>query len=239
VRRYRIPLILLGLFIVLLAVVLLTQNNSSSSTTAASATATPDPKAAQLQILNIPSSDATTKIEIKQTDPAKSVAFKYDNGKWVVDGPTSTELDTLTVANNVGQLNTLKGTALVNEKGDKLADYGLDKPALVINLTMPSGSTKSIQVGQQNPASKNYYVKLADDPRVWTVAPTLLDTVKGWLTTLPVPEATPTPFPTIPLSPLPPTNTPNATATAVAATATPAPTTAAATTAAPATTPTP
>jgi hypothetical protein len=211
VARYRNGIILLVLFVILLAVVLLTQGGNSNTTTSASATATPDPKAQQLQILNIPSTDTPTKIEVKQTDPAKSVAFKYENNKWLLDSSAATELDTTLVASALGQFNTLKGTVFVTDKGDNLADYGLDKPSLLINLNSPTQGAKVINVGQQNPATKTYYVKLENDPRVWSVAPALIEQVKGWLTQLPLPVPTPTPFPTIGLSPLPtlvPTGTP-------------------------------
>ncbi len=232
-RRYRTPLILLGVFVALLAAVLLTQNNASTPPTAASATPTADPKAAQLAILNFSGADAPTKLEVRQADPAKTVAFKFDNGKWFTDGPNPVELDTLTIASLVGQLNTLKGTALVTDKGDNLANYGLDKPSFSLNLTSPTKGATTLQVGTQNPATKVYYVKLDNDGRVWTVAPTLLEPIKGWLDKLPVAPPTPTPLPTIPLSPLPtlaPTTTGGGTAGAGATTAVPA-TTAAATTA--------
>jgi len=239
VARYRIPLILLGLFVVLLLVVLLTQNNSTSDTqTAASATATPDPKAEQLQILKIATADAPTKIEVKQTDPAKAIVFKYENAKWLLDGSTPTELDTVQVSNLVGQFNSLRGTALITDKGDNLANYGLDKPALVIGLNSPTQGVKAINVGQQNPATKVYYVKLENDPRVWTVAPVLIEQVKGWLTTPPVQPPTPTALPSIGLSPLPtlPPVTPGTPGAAPPPAATTAPATTAVATTVPATT---
>lgn len=254
-RRYRNALILLGLFIVLLAVVLLTQTNTSNTVSTASATATPDPKAQQLQIINLVTADAPTRIEVKQTDPAKSVAIKYENSKWFSDAPNPVELDTITVAGIVGQFTTLKGTALVTDKGDNLPNYGLDKPSLMINLNSPTQGIKTIDVGQLNPATGSYYVKLENDPRVWTVPSTTIDQPKGWLDKLPVLPPTPTPFPSVALSPLPtlaPSGTPGtpgaattpsattpvATTTTAAATTAPA-TTAAATTAVPAPSPTP
>jgi hypothetical protein len=204
VARYRNGIILLVFFVILLAVVLLTQgSNNNTTTTTAATTATPDPKAQQLQIFNIPSADTPTKIEVKQTDPAKSVAFKYENNKWLLDSSAATELDTIVVSSTIGQFNNLKGTTLVTDKGDNLANYGLDKPSLLINLNSPTQGAKVLNVGQQNPATKAYYVKLDNDLRVWAVAPTLIEQVKGWLTQLPIPVPTPTPFPDIALSPLP------------------------------------
>jgi hypothetical protein len=252
VRRYRNAIILLAFFIVLLAVVLLTQNNSSSSTTTAAATATPDPKAQQLQILNIPSDDAPTKLEVKQTDPAKSVAFKYENNKWYTDAANPTELDTISVASNVGVLTGLKGTALITDKGDNLQNYGLDKPKLSITMNSPKAGVKTLQIGDQNPATNAYYIKLDNEPKVWTVPASLIDPVKGWLDKLPVLPPTPTPLPTVQFSPLPSpvtgtpgtpggSTTPGATTSAVttaASTTTAAATTASATTA-PASTPVP
>ncbi len=204
--RYRNALILLGVFVVLLVVVLVIPNGkSNSSPVTAATTPTPNPNAAQLQLLNIPTSDAATKIELKQDSPAKTLAFKYENTKWLQDAPGGMELDTIAVASTVGQLSTLKGNSLITDKGDNLANYGLDKPGLVITLTSPTQGAKVINIGQQNPATQAYYVKLENDPRVVTVSSTLVDQLKGWFSNLPVLPPTPTAFPTIPLSPLPTT----------------------------------
>ncbi|MEI6043183.1 MAG: DUF4340 domain-containing protein [Chloroflexota bacterium] len=221
--RYRNGLILLLLFLVLLAVVLLTQGGNSSTTTTAATTATPDPKAQLLQILNIPAADRPTKIEVKETTPAKSVAFKYENNKWLLDSSTAIELDTMVVASAIDQFNNLKGTTLVTDKGDNLANYGLDKLNLIITLNSPTLGNKVINVGEQNPATKAYYVKLENDLRVWAVAPGLIEQAKGWLEKLPIPVPTPTPFPTIDLSPLPslvPSGTPGSTTTSIPITST-------------------
>lgn len=237
--RYRNAFILLALFVILLVVVLVTQSVGSNTAVTTLSTATPDPKAQQLQILNIPSANAPTRIEVKQTDPAKTVAFKYENSKWQTDTTPPQELDSFAVSNASGQLNALKGQALITDKGDRLADFGLDKPSIVINLSSPTLGTKTVNIGAQNPATKLYYVKLADDPRVWTVQTILLDQIKGWLDKLPTAEPTATPFPSVPLSPLPTlvvTGTPGTPGTGAAGTSAPAATTVPATTSAPAAT---
>ncbi len=203
-RRYRNALVLLAFFVALLGVVLFTQNSKSNSTpVSAAATPTPNPNAAQLQLLNIPSTDAVTKLELKQADPAKTLAFKYENSKWLVDGPGGQELDTVAVASTVGQISTLKGTALITDKGDNLPNYGLDKPSLIITLTSPTAGARIINLGVQNQATKAYYVKLENDPRVVTISSTLVDQLKGWFDKLPVVPPTATPLPSIALSPLP------------------------------------
>ncbi len=234
-KRYRTAIILVVVFAALLAVVVLTQPGTPQATVAGTPTASAADQ--KLQIIKLPDNNGPTRFEVKQADPAKSIAFKLD-GNWKLEGQEAVALDTGTVASTINQFSTLKGTQLIEEKLSNAALVGLDKPSLVITLTTPS-FTKTLQVGITNTATGNYYVKLADQDQVWAVSPTLINQVKDWLTPPPVAPPTPTPLPTLPPSPTPlPTVAVSGTPGTPGAASTPAPTTAPATTTTPPPTPT-
>lgn len=239
IRRYAGPIVLAAIFLVLLVVVLVTQPKSPTTPSVA-VPPTLSAEQVKLQIIRLPQGEQPSRLEIKQLDPAKIIAFKYEGAAWKIDGRENIALDTSLVSTNVGQLTQLNGQQLVQEQG-ALTEFGLDKPTLSIALTSPSG-TKTLLVGNVNQISKLYYVKLDNDPKVWTLPPSLVDTFKAWLDTPPVAPPTPTPLPT-----LPPTPTPNLTASVAAltpaatgaATTPPGTTPEGTTVALPATTPTP
>jgi hypothetical protein len=244
-RRYVGPLIGLAVFVVLLVVVLVTANGGGSSNST-SAVATPTLSAAQqdLQILNVVATDPITQLEIKTITTTNTL--KLDNGTWKQTAPTALNLDSSVISATIQTLTSLRGVDVIPaDKASNLATYGLDKPSLTVTLTAGSGS-KTLLFGALNPATNNYYVKLADNAKVWTVNSGPVTTLLGWQTspptlapTIAAPTGSPqTPLPTVTPSPTPttpPTDTPAPTTAPPAATpspgatggaTTPAPTTA-------------
>ena len=200
-RRYTGALVVMGIFVVLLAVVLLTQqNNNNSTATAVVPTPTVSQAQKDLQILSIPVSDTISQLDIKTI--TGTATLKLDAGAWKQTAPKPLDLDSTVVSSTVDQLRTLTGSTYISpDKATDLKTFGLDNPSMTVTMTVSSGN-KTLQFGALNPASKNYYVKLAGDGRVWTVSSSVVDSLSGLQT------APPTPAPTIgatggPLTPLP------------------------------------
>lgn len=116
---------------------------------------------------------------------------------WVVAGNSGFPLDSASVASTVQQLSSLTAAAaLPAEANNNLAQYGLDKPALKISIESSKGGAKTLDVGNVNSLNSNYWIKLEGGTQVWTVAPGLIDTLKGWLDSPPQLPPTPVPLPT-------------------------------------------
>jgi hypothetical protein len=242
-RRYIGAIVVLGVFIVLLAFVLLTQgNNNAATTTAVSATPTLSQAQKDLQILTLPATETISQLDIKTI--TGTTTLKFENNAWKQVAPTALELDSSVISDTVSQFKNLTGSTLIPaDKAGDLKTFGLDNPPLIVTLTTAGSGVKTLNFGSANPATKNYYLKLGDDARVWTVNSSLVDTITGWLTKPPTPAPTPAPV-SNPLTPLPsvtpsptagtPTVAPEATTTPPASTV--APTTTAAATTAPVTT---
>lgn len=248
-RRYLGAFVVLGVFAVLLIFVLLTQNNNSTPTdTAVAATPTQSQADKDLQILSLPATEVINQLDIQNI--TGTTTLKLDNGAWKQTAPKAVDLDSSVISDTLNQVKSLKGTTFIAaDKATDLKPFGLDSPSLTVTLTTAGSGVKTLQFGSINPATKNYYVKLAGDGRVWAVNSSIVDTIKGWLTTPPTPAPTIavtgaplTPLPSVTPSPTggPPTDTPVATTppvTTAAASTTTVPTTAAVTTAAPTTAP--
>lgn len=237
-RRYMGALIVLGVFVVLLLVVLLTQqNNNNSTNTAVAATPTISQAQKDLQILSIPVSDTISQLDIQTI--TGTVTLKQEAGAWKESAPKAQILDSTVVSPTVEQLRTLTGSTYISpDKATDLKTFGLDNPSMTVTMTVSSGN-KALQFGALNPASKNYYVKLAGDGRVWTVSSSIVDSLTGLQTTPPTPAPTIaetsgplTPLPTV--TPTPTAGTPTVAGSGATTTptpvSTPSPTTAAAAT---------
>jgi len=199
-KRYRTAIVVVVLFAALLIIVLVTQ---PSNTQAPAVASTPTVSADQLklQIIKFPTGTSPARLELTQSDPAKTAVYKLD-GNWKLEGQESLPLDLSLVPSTVGQLADFSGGQLVEEKATNLAGYGLDKPGLTITVSGGNFS-KTLLVGITNTVTSNYYVKLADADKVWAASPTLITTLKGWITAPPLAPPTPTPLPTLPPSPTP------------------------------------
>lgn len=212
-RRYTGAFIVLGVFVVLLAVVLLTQqNNGNSTSTAVVPTPTVSQAQKDLQILSIPVTDTISQLDIQTI--TGTVTIKQDAGNWKETAPKAQDLDSTAVTSTVDQLKTLTGSTYISpDKATDLKTFGLDNPSMTVTMTVASGN-KTLQVGALNPASKNYYVKLAGDGRVWTVTSAIIDALTALQTTPPTPAPTIgatggplTPLPTVTATPTPGTPT--------------------------------
>lgn len=236
-RRYVGALVAVGIFVLLLVAVLLTQGGGSTTATPTPTVAVANP---ELQVLAVPATQTFSQVEIKS--PTSTVTLKFEENKWKQTAPKSLDLDGTVVSDTLRQLGALRGEAVIPaDKASNLADYGLDKPGLTVTLTPNGANPQTLLFGLQNKATGNYYVKLADNPKVWVVTPFFVTTLQSWATTPPTPAPTvapvanpQTPLPTVTptATPAPPTPAPTIATTAVATTAA---TTVAATTA-PATT---
>jgi Domain of unknown function (DUF4340) len=251
VRRYIGIIALVVVFAVLLIIVLVTAPRANAPATA-QATPTLTADQLKLNIITLPTGEQPSKLVISQTTPPKAITLIYEGAAWKLENQPQTPLDSSQTGGTIGLLTQYKGTQVVNENPTEanLTEFGLATPSYKFDLTSPSG-TRSLLIGNVNTVTNVYYLKLADKPTVWTVPPSLINTLKGWLEAPPLAPPTPTPVPTLPVTAtLDPATVATATANAaltptagatptVGATTAPAATTAvAATTAPPTATPT-
>lgn len=127
-----------------------------------------------------PSPDAAPKIltlDEKKVDEvsirksgADPVVLSKLADKWEITKPTPMPADQDTVASIVSTGASLTSDHLVDEHPGNLAPFGLDAPATEVTISQKGGKPATIQLGKDTLAGGSTYVKLAGDPRVFTVA---------------------------------------------------------------------
>lgn len=143
--------------------------------------------------------EEVVRLEIVQTEPADEALFeRTEEGSWTQTVPTTTQVISTTLNNNVtGLLNTRATRSFSPEDGD-LSPYGLDEPQATIVLAVEKDGSVvryELALGDAAPTGNATYVLKPGDPRVHLMSTFAFDRLLGLLENVPVPP-TPTPAPT-------------------------------------------
>jgi len=120
-----------------------------------------------VKILSIPT-DQFQEIRIK--NPAQTIDLKRDSGKWQMVEPQPLPADPDTVGGMISTLSALNADKVVEDKASDLASYGLKDPSLDVQVVKKDGKTDDLLIGDDTPTGSGSYAKLANDPRVFTIA---------------------------------------------------------------------
>lgn len=109
----------------------------------------------------------------------EQTSLEKKDGKWWITAPVSALADESVVSSLVGQLNSGKVKATVEEKptAEDLAKYGLDKPRFSVKgrARVPDGKgggadkEVSLEGGIENTFDGSVYLRKANDPKVYSV----------------------------------------------------------------------
>src|SRR5579872_1110793 len=125
------------------------------------------------------STDTTTKIlsipndqfqEIRIKKAAQTLDLKGGPGKWQITEPQPLPADQDAVSSMVTTLGALNADTVVEDKASDLGAYGLTNPALDVQIVKKNGKTDDLMIGDETPTGSGNYAKLANDPRVFTIA---------------------------------------------------------------------
>jgi Domain of unknown function (DUF4340) len=113
-----------------------------------------------------PSNVTQLVIKQKQSDP---VTLEKAGETWQITAPKPYPADQNAVATLISTLSALNADRLVADKGGNSPQYGLQAPAVELDIT-DKGHTTQLLLGDDTPAGSDAYAALAADPRVFTVA---------------------------------------------------------------------
>ncbi|MBV9745262.1 MAG: DUF4340 domain-containing protein, partial [Acidobacteriia bacterium] len=119
------------------------------------------------KILSIPA-DGVQEVQLK--NPQQTIDLKRDNGKWRLTQPEALPADQDASTTLVSALASLNADSTVEDKAADLSPYGLKTPTLDIKVTEKGGKTDDVLLGDDTPKGDSTYVKLANNPRVYTIA---------------------------------------------------------------------
>jgi Domain of unknown function (DUF4340) len=111
-----------------------------------------------------------SKIDLRKKGTDELVLAKDNAGKWQITAPKPLSADQSSVSSVLSSLSSLSSDRLVEEKAANLNQYGLQSPALEADITERNNKTHKLLIGDDTPTNNGAYVKLEDDPRVFTIA---------------------------------------------------------------------
>jgi hypothetical protein len=120
------------------------------------------------KILTIPD-DQFQEIQIKK-DTGEVERLTREGGKWRITEPQPLPADQDAVGSMVTSLSSLNADKVIEEKADDLKPYGLADPTLTVQVKRKDGKTDQVLIGNDTPTGSGAYAKLANDPRVFTIA---------------------------------------------------------------------
>ena len=142
---------------------LLYWSNHHKPTESVQATTDQPPK-----ILTLNENDIS-RVDLKKKDGSELDLSKDNQGKWQITAPQTLAADQSAVSGMLSSLSSLTSERLVDEKPDNLNQFGLNSPTLEVDVTAKN-DTRKLLIGDDTPTNNGAYVKLASDPRVFTIA---------------------------------------------------------------------
>jgi Domain of unknown function (DUF4340) len=110
------------------------------------------------------------KVEIQKKDNPAIVLAKESGDQWQITAPESFPADHTEVTDVLSTLSSLGSDRLVEDKASDLSLYGLNAPALQVQVTEKDSKTQRLLIGDDTPTNSAVYAKLDGDPRIFTLA---------------------------------------------------------------------
>jgi len=111
--------------------------------------------------------------------PEVKVSLGRTNGSWYLKGPLTARAEELVVQRILDELNLLEAERVLEGSNDKplaLAEFGLEPPRGRLGVIAGERAI-TLAFGDETVVGENRYLKPADSPKVFVVAPWLFDTL--------------------------------------------------------------
>ena len=113
---------------------------------------------------------AITGLELRKKNSQPIVLTKNSSGTWQITQPKALSADQSAVSSAISTLSSLDSERLIDKKASDLKAYGLDQPAVEIDVTEKDNKTQRLLIGDETPTGSAVYTMLAGDPRIFTMA---------------------------------------------------------------------
>jgi hypothetical protein len=107
-------------------------------------------------------------IKIKPAEPV--TVDRNSAGAWQITAPKAYPADPEVVYGVLSSLSGLNGDRVVEEKTSDLKKYGLDQPAIEVDVTGKNHAVQSLLLGDDTPAGGDAYAAVAGTGKVFTLA---------------------------------------------------------------------
>src|SRR6185312_241991 len=113
--------------------------------------------------------DQITGIRLLKTGP-DAVVLSKTGDKWQITAPQELPADSDSVTALTGAVAPLTSDRLIDDHPQSLAPFGLDHPTSEVDITTKDGQTRKLLFGSDTVSGSDTYAKLANDPKVYTIA---------------------------------------------------------------------
>ncbi len=110
-----------------------------------------------------------TGVELKKKDAEPVVLSKGDSGSWKITEPKPFGADQGAVLGMLSALSSLNSERVVEDKTSDLKPYGLEPPALEVDVKEKDKKSQKLLLGDDTPTGNAVYASLAGDPRIFTI----------------------------------------------------------------------
>ncbi len=119
------------------------------------------------KILSLTDSDIS-KIVLKKKG-ADETDLQKAAGKWAITAPMPFAADQDASNQLASSAASVSSDRVVEDKASSVSAYGLDTPALEVDITGKGGKVSKLKIGDATPTNSGFYAMLEGDPRVFTV----------------------------------------------------------------------
>jgi hypothetical protein len=111
-----------------------------------------------------------TRLDLEKKDAKPIVLTRGGSGEWKITGPQPFGADQTVVSGILSTLSSLNSERMVENRATDLKQYGLDQPALQLDISGKDNKTQKLLIGDDTPTGGAAYAMLVGDPRVFTMA---------------------------------------------------------------------
>src|SRR5260370_28530038 len=110
------------------------------------------------------------RLDLEKKDEKPIVLTKAQSGKWQSPAPQPFDADQSTVSGILSALSSLNSQRVVEDKATDLKQYGLDQPALQLDITEKDNKTQKLLIGDDTPTGGAASPTIAAEPPLGTLA---------------------------------------------------------------------
>ena len=112
---------------------------------------------------------------ITVTRGAETITLENQDNKWLIKQPINAAADDSAINSLIGDLVSARiEREFANPSADALKGYGLDSPAVKLDINLKGGKTQHIDLGGKAPLESSAYARLNGSPNVAVIGSSLL-----------------------------------------------------------------
>jgi hypothetical protein len=117
-------------------------------------------------------------IELTVEREGETLTLYKEKDEWKVKGHEDVELDQTRAGDSAHFISEVRAKDIIEGESQNLADFGLEKPRMVITVKLENGESKSFRIGDETPDKSGSYMMMNDDEKIYVVFSSLVNSMK-------------------------------------------------------------